>query len=144
MIKIIFYTYIFVRWTGGWGIHTGLGAWAFFALWTAFMVLSVFMAALGPLLTIVSVASLFGMNPRNCYYISRMLQQPAGRALIMGHWGTMSLTALICYIAYFFTGETAACISDWNRPATIEWLLFAWYGFSVYSFFKNGSKLKAL
>jgi len=111
MIKIIFYTYIFVRWTGGWGIHTGLGAFLFFVLWTAFMVLSVCMAALGPLLTVVSVARLFGSSGDGMKnFLRQLFWQPAGRALVFGHWGVMGLTALVCYFAYYFTSNCTACL----------------------------------
>lgn len=143
MIKIIFYTYIFVRWTGGWGAHTGLGAWMFFVIWTVFMLFSVMMAAAGPVLTVVSIANLLGCDSRNiAMWFRRTLMQPAGRALIMGHWGSMSLTALVCYIAYYFTGNINAAIANPSSAHFIEWILGAWYFYQVYSFKKNGAIFK--
>lgn len=140
MIKIIFYTYIFVRWTGGWGFHTGLGAWLFFLLWTAFMVLSVCMGALGPLLTIISIGRLFKCNVSQIRYgLVRIMHTPGGMALIFGHIGTMAITALICYFAYFLLRDEnlVPCIVNLGKPSFFEWLLLAWYLFSVQSFFKN-------
>ncbi len=138
MIKIVFYTYIFVRWMGGWGYHTGIGAVLFFLLWVAFMALSVCMAATGPLLTIVSICKLFKVDTRQIQRtIVILLRNPSGRAILFGHWGTMGLTALICFVGYFFTGSNAACLVHWDAPGVFEWVLLIWYGYSVYSFFKN-------
>lgn len=138
MIKVIFYTYIFIRWTGGWRGHSGLGAFLFFCIWTAFMALSVWMAAFGPLLTIVSLGRLFKFNANEMRYgLIRIVHTPGGMALLFGHLGSMAITALICYLVYYFTPESVACIVHWSVPSLFEWLLLAWYCYSVYSFFKN-------
>lgn len=137
MIKMVFYTYVFVRWTGGWGVHTGLGAWTFLVLWTGFVLCSIAMAALGPSLTIVSIGRLFGCDGTQILvFFRRMLMQPAGRALIMGHWGTMALTALICYFAYYLTGSIPAAVANPSGVRLIEWVLAVWYVYQVYSFVK--------
>ncbi len=138
MIKIIFYSYIFVRWTGGWGCHSGIGAFLFFCIWTAFMALSVWMATFGPLLTIVSLGKLFKCNTNQIRYgLIRILHTPGGMTLLFGHLGSMGLTALICYFLYYFTPKSTVCLLHWGTPASFEWLLLAWYGYSVFSFFKN-------
>ena len=139
MIKIIFYTYIFIRWTGGWGVHTGIGAFCFGILWTAFMFLSISMGTFGPLLTVVSIGKLFKLNVNELRNgLIHMLHTPGGRMLLFGHIGTMAVTALICYFAYFLTGANLpACIVHWGEPFFFEWILLVWYGYSVYSFFKN-------
>lgn len=138
MIKIIFYSYIFIRWTGGWGGHSGMGAFLFFCIWTAFMALSVWMATFGPLLTIVSLGKLFRCNTDQLRYcLIRIVRTPGGMAFLFGHLGSMGITALICYFGYYLTPESTACVAHWGAPSLFEWPLLAWYGYSVYSFFKN-------
>lgn len=145
MIKIVFYTYIFVRWTGGWGYHTGIGKLLFLLVWIAFMALSVCMAAAGPLLTVVSIGRLFRVDISQMRRtIIQLLRNHAGRTLLFGHLGTMGLTALVCFIGYFFTGSNAACLVHWNVPGMFEWILVIWYGYSVYSFFKNGESFMSI
>jgi len=137
MIKIIFYTYLFIRWTGGWGTHTGLGALFFLCLWTAFMILAVCMAAFGPALTIIGLARMFGANTEQIrFHLIRLMHIPSGQAFLIGHWGTMGLTALVCYFGYYLTGSQVACLVHWGEPSFFEWLLLFWYGYSVYVFFK--------
>ena len=142
MIKIIFYTYIFIRWTGGWGTHSGFGAFLFFLLWTAFMGLSVWMATFGPLLTIVSLGKLFHFNTNEIRYgLIRIVHTSGGLPLLFGHLGSMAITALICYFVYYLSNDAVACILHWGKPSLFEWILLAWYCYSVYSFFRNLSTL---
>lgn len=103
------------------------------------MALSVCMAAFGPFLTIVGLGKLFRYHGRQIQnFIGVALRNPAGRAFLLGHLGSMAVTALVCYIAYYFTGENQACAFHWGIPSMFEWGLFAWYLYSVYVFFKNG------
>ena len=104
------------------------------------MVLSVCMGALGPLLTIISIGRLFKCNVSQIRYgLVRIVHTPGGVALLFGHLGTMAITALICYVAYFLLRDESLvpCIVNLGKPSFGEWLLLAWYLFSVHSFFKN-------
>jgi len=137
MIKVVLSTYIFIRWTGGWGVHDGFWALVFLALWTAFMVLVVCMAALGPLLTIVSIARLFHCDAGNIRVgLVNAVKTPAGRTLLFGHWATMGISAVVCYIGYFFSGSIAPCLLHWSKPMFFEWLVLAWFIYSAYTFIK--------
>ena len=102
------------------------------------MALSVWMASFGPLLTIVSLGKLFKYNTDQIRYgLIRIVHTPAGMAFLFGHLGSMGITALICYFGYYLTHESTACVAHWGTPSLFEWLLLAWYVYSVYSFFKN-------